>query len=109
MAEFTLDTDPTKVQVQSPKAETRVSPAAANVAPAARVRPAELKLTCSLSKSDSDLLCGEEDGALVGRCESVRPSFASEWDEVMLQPALAGGVWRQEGGWNGKREWHSQG
>ncbi|XP_022531278.2 ankyrin repeat and SAM domain-containing protein 1A isoform X3 [Astyanax mexicanus] len=60
--------------------------------------PGHLKLTRSLSKSDSDLLvspyCDEEDGPLGGRSESLAnykvegkpmerlPSFASEWDEI---------------------------
>lgn len=99
MAEPTLDTDPTKVQVQSPKAETRDLNEAAKATAVGRIRPAELKLTRSLSKSDSDLLASplsEEEGALAGRSESMTncssgqqrmersPSFASEWDEVML-------------------------
>ncbi|XP_053723314.1 ankyrin repeat and SAM domain-containing protein 1A isoform X4 [Synchiropus splendidus] len=60
-----------------------------------KVRPADLQLIRSLSKSDSDLLGsprGEEDRVLAGRSESVsncstarrslEPSFASEWDEI---------------------------
>lgn len=67
--------------------------------PVLRARPTSLALTRSLSKSDSDLLAsplGEEDGGLAGRCGSVSncrsgqsskarmPSFASEWDEVIV-------------------------
>ncbi|XP_072540959.1 ankyrin repeat and SAM domain-containing protein 1A isoform X1 [Salminus brasiliensis] len=68
--------------------------------PSCQVRrrpPGHLKLTRSLSKSDSDLLVSpyyEEDGPLGGRSESLAnckvegkpmerlPSFASEWDEI---------------------------
>ncbi|XP_051567916.1 ankyrin repeat and SAM domain-containing protein 1A-like [Myxocyprinus asiaticus] len=59
--------------------------------------PGHLKLTCNLSKSESDLMASpncEEDGPLVDRSESLSncaaegkemeqmPSFASEWDEI---------------------------
>ncbi|KAM6980871.1 ankyrin repeat and SAM domain-containing protein 1A [Aplochiton taeniatus] len=94
------------------KAETRGWP---EEVPAGRLRPpGKLKLTRSLSKSDSDLLVvpalGEEDGALGGgRSESVTncsigqqqqqqqqhgmersPSFASEWDEIEKIMTLIG-------------------
>jgi len=64
---------------------------------ALRKPPGHLKLSCSLSKSDSDLLASphcEDDRPLGGRSESLSncaderketeqmPSFASEWDEV---------------------------
>ncbi|XP_054639528.1 ankyrin repeat and SAM domain-containing protein 1A isoform X3 [Dunckerocampus dactyliophorus] len=60
-------------------------------------RPADLRLTRSLSKSDSDLLApplGEDEGGhairsgSVSKCKSGKmstermPSFASEWDEI---------------------------
>nr|XP_057911791.1 ankyrin repeat and SAM domain-containing protein 1A isoform X2 [Doryrhamphus excisus] len=60
-------------------------------------RPTDLRLTRSLSKSDSDLLApqlGESEGGHAGRSGSVSkcktgnaskermPSFASEWDEI---------------------------
>lgn len=77
------------------------SGASAESAPVAafKSRPTDLGLIRSLSKSDSDLLAsphGEEDGSLAGRSGSVSncrsgqpttermPSFASEWDEVIL-------------------------
>ena len=93
------DTTHAKV-APSQRAETRDSP---ETVPAVRLRPpGVLKLTRSLSKSDSDLLVwpqAEEDGALGCRGGSVfdcssgqqdqqrvehSPSFASEWDEVMI-------------------------
>lgn len=64
---------------------------------ALREPPGHLKLACSFSKSDSDLLASphcEDDGPLGVRSESLSncaderketeqmPSFASEWDEV---------------------------
>ncbi|XP_062329645.1 ankyrin repeat and SAM domain-containing protein 1A isoform X2 [Osmerus eperlanus] len=93
------DADTTHAKMApSQRAETRDSPEAV---PAARLRPpGVLKLTRSLSKSDSDLLVwpqAEEDGALGGHGGSVfdcssgqrdqqrvehSPSFASEWDEI---------------------------
>lgn len=78
------------------------SGASAESAPVAafKCRPTDLGLIRSLSKSDSDLLASphaEEDGGLAGRTGSVSncrsgqpssaermPSFASEWDEVIL-------------------------
>lgn len=112
MAECAPDANPTKV-LQNPKADItldsrEVSAESAPVA-AFRGRPADLGLIRSLSKSDSDLLAspfGEEDGSLAGRSGSVSncrsgqpsmermPSFASEWDEVILA------VW----GWGNKWE-----
>lgn len=102
MAECTPDANPAKV-VQNPKADIKdsseVSAESASVA-AVKARPADLGLIRSLSKSDSDLLAsplGEEDGGLAGRSGSVSncssgqpsmermPSFASEWDEVILE------------------------
>lgn len=103
MAECTQDANPAKV-IQNPKADIKdsreVSAESASVA-AVKVRPADLGLIRSLSKSDSDLLAsplGEEDGGgLAGRSGSVSncstgqpsmermPSFASEWDEVILE------------------------
>ena len=107
MAECTQDANPANV-IQNPKADIKdsreVSADAASVV-ALKVRPADLGLIRSLSKSDSDLLAsplGEEDGGLSGRsgsvsnCSSGRPStehmpsFASEWDEVTL------GLWGWE-------------
>ncbi|XP_033482756.1 ankyrin repeat and sterile alpha motif domain containing 1Ab isoform X3 [Epinephelus lanceolatus] len=96
MAECTQD-NPAKVN-QNLKADMKDSRevSAASVA-AVKVRPADLGLIRSLSKSDSDLLAsplGEEDGGLAGRSGSVSncssgqpsmermPSFASEWDEI---------------------------
>lgn len=89
--------------IQKPKADIKdlsgVSAESASAA-AVKVRPADLGLTRSLSKSDSDLLAsplGQEDGSLAGRSGSVfncrsgqpsmerMPSFASEWDEVILE------------------------
>lgn len=101
MAQCTPDTRPGKV-IQNSKADiedlSEVSTESAS-AVAVKVRPKDLALIRSLSKSDSDLLVsplGEEDGGLAGRCGSVSncstgqpsmermPSFASEWDEVIL-------------------------
>lgn len=116
MAEYTPDTNPTQV-IQNPNTITkdpREVPADATLAVEVRVRPADLRLIRSLSKSDSDLLAspvGEEDGGLAGRSGSVSdcsagqpsiermPSFASEWDEV-ITPGLwgtRGRVCRMEG------------
>lgn len=102
MAESTPDANPAK-GIQNPRADikdsTEVSAESAPVA-AVKVRPADLGLIRTLSKSDSDLLAsplGEEDGGLAGRSGSVSncssgqasmermPSFASEWDEVILE------------------------
>lgn len=101
MAESTPDTNRANV-LQNPKAEKEnlnqgsLEPGSV---PVLRARPTSLGLTRSLSKSDSDLLAsplGEEDGGLTGRCGSVSncrsgqssmtrmPSFASEWDEVIV-------------------------
>lgn len=103
MAECTPDANPAKV-IQNPKADiedsSELSAESVSVG-VVKVRPADLGLIRSLSKSDSDLLAsplGEEDGGLAGRSGSVSncssgqpsmecmPSFASEWDEVMLEP-----------------------
>lgn len=102
MAECTPDVNPTNV-IQNPEADIKeLSEVSAESASggAAKVRPADAGLIRSLSKSDSDLLAsplGEEDGGLVGRSGSVSncssgqpsmermPSFASEWDEVILK------------------------
>lgn len=100
MAEVVLDPSSTK-ENQHPKADMQDSGkvSAASAAPL-KVRPADLGLTRSLSKSDSDLLAspsGEEDRGLANRSGSVfncrsgqpsmarMPSFASEWDEVISQ------------------------
>ncbi|XP_061793569.1 ankyrin repeat and SAM domain-containing protein 1A isoform X2 [Nerophis lumbriciformis] len=72
-----------------------------------RATPADLRLTRSLSKSDSDLLApqsGEDDGGRPSRSgsESKRksnrmPSFASEWDEIEKIMNLIGeGIERSE-------------
>ncbi|KAM3877768.1 ankyrin repeat and SAM domain-containing protein 1A [Diretmus argenteus] len=94
MAERTPDADPAKV-IHS-EAEVQDSTEAGLPGPV-KVRPADLKLIRSLSKSDSDLLAsplGEEGGGLAGRSGSMTncssgqkpmersPSFASEWDEI---------------------------
>ena len=110
MAECTPDAHPGKV-IQTPKADNKdSSEVSAESAPKAtvRVRPADLGLIRSLSKSDSDLLAsplGEEDGGLAGRsgsvsnCSSGQPStermhsFASEWDEVILRALGMGNKW----------------
>lgn len=99
MAECAPDGNPAKVQ--NPKADRKESRAEPAPGAAFRVRPADLGLIRSLSKSDSDLLAspaGEEDEGLAGRsgsvsnCRSGQPSmarmssFASEWDEVILAP-----------------------
>ncbi|GLD62985.1 ankyrin repeat and SAM domain-containing protein 1A-like isoform X1, partial [Lates japonicus] len=98
MAECTPDASPAMV-IQDPKADMKDSSEVSSesaTATVVKVRPAELGLIRSLSKSDSDLLAsplGEEDGGLAGRSGSVSncssgqpsmermPSFASEWDE----------------------------
>ncbi|KAG5835407.1 hypothetical protein ANANG_G00243650 [Anguilla anguilla] len=94
-----LDRDPTAIYatvVHSRARDVRDPP---DATPPGKARPApgDLKLTRSLSKSDSDLLVsppGEEEGGLGGRSESVSdcsagkkhmersPSFTSEWDEI---------------------------
>lgn len=103
MAERTPDASPDNWGTQNPEADIKdsreVSPESASAA-TGKVRPADLGLIRSLSKSDSDLLAsplGEEDGGLAGRSGSVSncssgqpsmermPSFASEWDEVILE------------------------
>ncbi|KAI3369818.1 hypothetical protein L3Q82_024642 [Scortum barcoo] len=97
MAECTSDANPTKV-MQNPEADIKdSSEVSAESASVVKVRPTDLGLLRSLSKSDSDLLAsplGEEDGGLAGRSGSVSncstgqpsmqrmPSFASEWDEI---------------------------
>lgn len=88
MAAVRTDPDPKAIYATVNK-ETRDSPS--------RTRPGDLKLSRSLSKSDSDLLSTpptEEEVGLSGRSESVSncsaakrrmeksPSFTSEWDEV---------------------------
>ncbi|XP_017160351.1 ankyrin repeat and SAM domain-containing protein 1A isoform X3 [Poecilia reticulata] len=98
--------DNTTNVIQNPKADlqdgTEVSPESAAVI---KVRPADLGLIRSLSKSDSDLLAspvGEEDEGLANRSGSVAncssgqpsmecmPSFASEWDEIEKIMTLIG-------------------
>lgn len=117
MAECTPDAHPTKV-IQTPKAgitdSNEVSAESTSKA-TVKVRPADLGLIRSLSKSDSDLLAsplGEEDGGLAGRsgsvsnCSSGQPStermhsFASEWDEVILRALGMGNKWEgvEDGG-----------
>ncbi|KAF0034629.1 hypothetical protein F2P81_012387 [Scophthalmus maximus] len=99
MAQCTANANPAKV-IQNAKAgvkDPRTVPTELASAAAVKVRPADLGLIRSLSKSDSDLLAsplGEEDGGLAGRSGSVSncssgqpsiermPSFASEWDEI---------------------------
>ncbi|XP_010740599.3 ankyrin repeat and SAM domain-containing protein 1A isoform X2 [Larimichthys crocea] len=97
MAECTPDDNPTKV-TQNPKADNKHSDKVSSES-TAKVRPTDLGLVRSLSKSDSDLLASplgeeEENGGLAGRsgsvsnCSSGQPSmermssFASEWDEI---------------------------
>ncbi|XP_077428718.1 ankyrin repeat and sterile alpha motif domain containing 1Ab isoform X4 [Vanacampus margaritifer] len=90
MALSTPDADPSKVIQTDGKEPGEVS---AGLTPAA----VNLRLTRSLSKSDSDLLApplGEDDGGHAARSGSVSkckqgqpskermPSFASEWDEI---------------------------
>uniref|UniRef100_A0A8C7MU71 Ankyrin repeat and sterile alpha motif domain containing 1A n=1 Tax=Oncorhynchus kisutch TaxID=8019 RepID=A0A8C7MU71_ONCKI len=98
MSATLLDADPIYATVvHTAKAEARESTGAVAVPPVRLKPPGVLKLTRSLSKSDSDLLVsplGEEDGGLNSCCESVAncssgnkqmersPSFASEWDEI---------------------------
>uniref|UniRef100_A0A8C8MGC6 Ankyrin repeat and sterile alpha motif domain containing 1A n=2 Tax=Oncorhynchus tshawytscha TaxID=74940 RepID=A0A8C8MGC6_ONCTS len=98
MSASLLDADPIYATVvHTAKAEARESTGAVAVPPVRLKPPGDLKLTRSLSKSDSDLLVsplGEEDGGLNSCCESVAncssgnkqmersPSFASEWDEI---------------------------
>jgi hypothetical protein len=100
MSASLLDADPIYATVDhTAKAEARESTLAVAVPPVRLKPPGDLKLTQSLSKPDSDLLVsplGEEDGGLNSCCESVAncssgnkqmersPSFASEWDEVIL-------------------------
>ncbi|KAM9534965.1 ankyrin repeat and SAM domain-containing protein 1A-like isoform 3-T3 [Salvelinus alpinus] len=98
MSASLLDADPIYATVvHTAKAEARELTGAVAVPPVRLKPPGDLKLTRSLSKSDSDLLVsplGEEDGGLNSCCESVAncssgnkqmersPSFASEWDEI---------------------------
>lgn len=97
--------------ILNPKDNLNLSEPLAEAA-SVKSRPADLALIRSLSKSDSDLLAspaGEEDEGLAGRSGSVSncdsgqlsmkrmPSFASEWDEVIVL------LW---GGGKGHREWH---
>ncbi|XP_064162218.1 ankyrin repeat and SAM domain-containing protein 1A-like [Anguilla rostrata] len=97
-----LDRDPTAIYatvVHSRARDVRDARDPPDATPPGKARPApgDLKLTRSLSKSDSDLLVsppGEEEGGLGGRSESVSdcsagkkhmersPSFTSEWDEI---------------------------
>lgn len=80
-------------------ADSSGAPAECAPVVAFKTRPTDLGLIRSFSKSDSDLLAsphGEEDGGLAGRTGSVSncrsgqpstermPSFASEWDEVIV-------------------------
>ncbi|XP_021465325.1 ankyrin repeat and SAM domain-containing protein 1A isoform X2 [Oncorhynchus mykiss] len=98
MSASLLDADPIYATVvHTAKAKAWESPGAVSVPPVRLRAPVDLKLTRSLSKSDSDLFASslsEEDGGLNGHCESVTncssgkkrmersPSFASEWDEI---------------------------
>ncbi|KAJ8259599.1 hypothetical protein GJAV_G00171270 [Gymnothorax javanicus] len=94
-----LDRDPTAIYATVVHPKTRDSWDTPDSTPSGKPRPllGDLKLTRSLSKSDSDLLVsspGGEDEALGGRSESVSdcsaakkhmersPSFTSEWDEI---------------------------
>ncbi|KAG9352810.1 hypothetical protein JZ751_017386 [Albula glossodonta] len=93
-----LDRDPTAIYATVVHSRAREAWDSPDAMPAARSRPpGDLKLTRSLSKSDSDLLVsppGEEESGLGGRSESVSncstgkkhlersPSFTSEWDEI---------------------------
>ncbi|XP_017548836.1 ankyrin repeat and SAM domain-containing protein 1A isoform X2 [Pygocentrus nattereri] len=94
MAAILTDPDPKAIYATVNK-EPRDSPSRASPS-AGRMRPGDLKLARSLSKSDSDLLVSppsEEEAGLGGRSESVSncsaakrrleksPSFTSEWDE----------------------------
>lgn len=100
MAGILTDPDPKAIYATVNK-EPRDSPFHASPS-AGRVRPGDLKLARSLSKSDSDLLVSppsEEEVGLGSRSESVSncsapkrrleksPSFTSEWDEVRAPPA----------------------
>ena len=91
-----LDTDPSYA-ASLDQANDEASRSPELPSQARRRPPGHLKLTRSLSKSDSDLLGSpycEEDGPLGGRSESLAscqaqgkpmerlPSFTSEWDEV---------------------------
>ncbi|KAM9444851.1 ankyrin repeat and SAM domain-containing protein 1A isoform 3-T3 [Clarias gariepinus] len=99
MAAVRTDPDPKAIYATVNK-ETRDSPS--------RTRPGDLKLSRSLSKSDSDLLSTpptEEEVGLSGRSESVSncsaakrrmeksPSFTSEWDEQ--RPRRYSSDWRR--------------
>lgn len=96
MSNPTLDAHQTNAQSARPD-QTETNGSSAPSPQALRKPPGHLKLACSLSKSDSDLLASphcEDDGPLGGRSESLSncadqrkemeqmPSFASEWDEV---------------------------
>lgn len=111
MEQCTPDADP----IQNLKADIKDSDEVAAASAALKVRPSNLGLTRSLSKSDSDLLASplaDEDGGLAGRSGSVSncssgqpstdrmPSFASEWDEVILE------LWGWEASGRVQREWH---
>ncbi|XP_061582862.1 ankyrin repeat and SAM domain-containing protein 1A isoform X2 [Cololabis saira] len=108
MEEGTRDANPTKA-IQNPNADkqglNKDSDAGSVPGAAVPVRPANLGLIRSLSKSDSDLLAsppGEEDrglascGGSVYDCSSGQPStehmpsFASEWDEIEKIMTLIG-------------------
>lgn len=110
MAECAPGANPAKVPQNSKADVMDSSGISAEQAPAGafRSRPTDLGLIRSLSKSDSDLLAsphGEEDGGLAGRSGSVSncrsgqpsmermPSFASEWDEVILTLWGTGNKW----------------
>uniref|UniRef100_A0AAR2LX05 Ankyrin repeat and sterile alpha motif domain containing 1A n=1 Tax=Pygocentrus nattereri TaxID=42514 RepID=A0AAR2LX05_PYGNA len=103
MAAILTDPDPKAIYATVNK-EPRDSPSRASPS-AGRMRPGDLKLARSLSKSDSDLLVSppsEEEAGLGGRSESVSncsaakrrleksPSFTSEWDEIEKIMTLIG-------------------
>ncbi|XP_074537154.1 ankyrin repeat and SAM domain-containing protein 1A isoform X3 [Halichoeres trimaculatus] len=100
MAAILTDCDPKAIY-----ATVNKEPRDSGAGGAGRMRPGDLKLARSLSKSDSDLLVSppsEEDGGLGNRSESVSncstgkkrleksPSFTSEWDEIEKIMTLIG-------------------
>ncbi|KAF7651835.1 hypothetical protein LDENG_00104860 [Lucifuga dentata] len=105
-AECTPDVNPAKViQNQKLKIEDSCEASPESALAVDKVRPADLELIRSLSKSDSDLLASPlgEAAALASRSGSVKncrsgqksmersPSFASEWDEVIWVGKQVGG------------------
>ncbi|KAK9973785.1 hypothetical protein ABG768_024491 [Culter alburnus] len=106
MSNPALDAHQTNAQSTRPD-QTETNGSSAPSPQALRKPPGHLKLACSLSKSDSDLLASphcEDDGPLGGRSESLSncanerkemeqmPSFASEWDEIERIMTLIAGI-----------------